>query len=85
MHNETVTPISTQDPFAGLGEALHRLRKTRGLSQTDLASQTGLAHGQVSAIEAGKQKPSLESLSKLMRTLGCDLDELSSALKSVRG
>lgn len=85
MHNETVTPISTQDPFAGLGEALHRLRKTRGLSQADLAEKTGLSHSQVSAFEAGKQTPSLDSLGKLMRTLGCDLDELSSALKSARG
>ena len=86
MDNETtLTPISTQDPFAGLGEALLRLRKTRGLSQSDLADKTGLTKSMVSGYEAGKQMPSLDSLSKLMRTLGCDLDELSSALKSVRG
>jgi transcriptional regulator with XRE-family HTH domain len=83
MHNETIAPVSTKDPFAGLGEALLRLRKTRGLSQADLAEKAGMSKSMIAGYEAGRQQPSLQSLALLMRTLGCDLDELSSTLKSL--
>jgi transcriptional regulator with XRE-family HTH domain len=85
MDNPTFSVAALQGPFAGLGEALLRLRKTRGLSQADLADKAGVARASLSAYEAGKQVPSLESLNRLMVTLAVDLDELSLTLKSVRG
>lgn len=85
MDNSTFSVAALKGPFAGLGEALLRLRKTRGLTLVDLADKAGVARASLSAYESGKQVPSLESLNRLLVALATDLDELSLALKSVRG
>ena len=85
MDNSTLPVAALQGPFAGLGEALLRLRKTRALSLADLADKAGVARASLSAYESGKQVPSLESLTRLLVALSVDLDELSLTLKSIRG
>ena len=48
-----------------LGQAIRNLRKDKGLSQRDLASQTGVHYSNIAQIEAGKSNPTLETLMKL--------------------
>jgi transcriptional regulator with XRE-family HTH domain len=56
---------------------LKRLRKKKGLSQLELAGKTGLPHGYLSELEAGKKKnPSLKVLQKLALGLGVTVSEL---------
>jgi transcriptional regulator with XRE-family HTH domain len=39
----------------------------------------------LSAYETGRQRPSLETLDKILDTLGCDLNDLHNALRIVNG
>jgi len=57
------------DLFSNLGRTLTLLRGLRGLSQTALARRSGIGKSQLSKYESGKEKPKLESLSKLLTVL----------------
>jgi transcriptional regulator with XRE-family HTH domain len=57
------------DLFADLGRTLTLLRDLRGLSQAALARRAGIGKSQLSKYENGKEKPKLESLSKLLAVL----------------
>jgi transcriptional regulator with XRE-family HTH domain len=39
----------------------------------------------LSAYETGRQKPSLDTLEKIMDTLGCDLNDLHNAIQVING
>ena len=50
---------------------LKRIREQRGFSQLKLATQSKVAQGYISAIEAGKQtNPGIKTLQKLAKVLG---------------
>lgn len=49
-----------------LGQAIRNLRKDKGLSQRDLASQTGVHYSNIAQIEAGKSNPTVDTLLKLV-------------------
>lgn len=49
-----------------LGQAIRNLRKNKGLSQRDLASQTGVHYSNIAQIEAGKSNPTVDTLLKLV-------------------
>ena len=51
-------------------------RALRGLSQSRLADEAGLTQGQVSAIERGKANPTMDSLERIARVLGVEVDAL---------
>lgn len=53
-----------------IGQAIRELRKVKGLSQRDLASQTGVHYSNIAQIESGKSNPTLDTLLKLAD--GCD-------------
>ena len=55
--------------FADVGRTLTLLRDLRGLSQAALAWNAGIGKSQLSKYENGKEKPKLESLSKLLAVL----------------
>src|SRR3954452_18966074 len=57
------------DLFSNLGSTLALLRDLRGLSQSAVARQAGIGKSQLSKYESGKEKPKLESLSKLLAVL----------------
>jgi transcriptional regulator with XRE-family HTH domain len=57
------------DLFSNLGRTLALLRDLRGLSQAALARKAGIGKSQLSKYETGKEKPKLESLSKLLAVL----------------
>jgi transcriptional regulator with XRE-family HTH domain len=80
MHYET-----THDPFEGLGTALRWLRDRRGLTQAQAAEKAGISKAALSRYEHGRTLPTLETLGRLLRALGCDLFELQRALTTVQG
>jgi transcriptional regulator with XRE-family HTH domain len=71
--------------FQSLGRALRWLREERRLRQYQVADAAGITKAMLSSYETGRQKPSLETLEKLLVALGCDLVELAQALAVFRG
>ena len=69
----------------GLGQALRWLRDRLGKKQYQVAEAAGITKGMLSAYETGRQRPSLETLEKLLSTLGCDLNDLHNAIQIVNG
>ena len=58
------------------GNRLRQLRKARGLTQAQLARATGILRPNLSRIEAGKHRPTLETLEKLAAALKVPVVEL---------
>ena len=59
-----------------MGQRLKHLRVTKGLSQAALGSRAGLTREYVNKLEAGKQDPSLTTLSALAKALGVPVTAL---------
>lgn len=74
------TPILT-----GLGQSLRWLRDRQGKKQYQVADTAGITKGMLSAYETGRQRPSLETLEKILDTLGCDLNDLHNAIQIING
>jgi transcriptional regulator with XRE-family HTH domain len=71
--------------LTGLGHALRWLRDRHGRKQYQVADAAGITKGMLSAYETGRQKPSLDTLEKLLDTLGCSLYDLHNAIQIVNG
>src|SRR6188472_1233818 len=69
--------------FHGLGRALRWLRDRQGKRQYQVADAAGITKAMLSAYETGKQKPSLDTLEKILTALECDLNDLHKALRIV--
>jgi transcriptional regulator with XRE-family HTH domain len=69
----------------GLGQALRWLRDRHNRKQYQVAEAAGITKGMLSAYETGRQKPSLDTLDKLLSTLGCSLHDLHNAIEIVNG
>ncbi len=69
--------------FLGLGRSLRWLRDRQGKRQYQVADAAGITKAMLSAYETGKQKPSLDTLEKILEALGSDLSDLHSALQIV--
>ncbi|HEV8582208.1 MAG TPA: helix-turn-helix transcriptional regulator [Thermoanaerobaculia bacterium] len=69
--------------FNGLGRALRWLRDRQNKRQYQIADTAGITKAMLSAYETGKQKPSLETLEKILAALECDLNDLHNALQIV--
>lgn len=57
-----------------LGKKIKTLRKTRGLSQEDLAFKLNLQRSTISNYEIGRRTPHLKELEKIAAILGVGLD-----------
>lgn len=82
-----------------LAESLRHLRKSAGLSQTDLGRRAGIDGSYVSMLEAGTRRPSYRVLDLLAKALGTSiavlvggldprskwLDENGDRIRSARG
>src|SRR5215211_7212061 len=55
--------------LTGLGHALRWLRDRHGRKQYQVADSAGITKGMLSAYETGRQKPSLDTMEKLLDTL----------------
>jgi transcriptional regulator with XRE-family HTH domain len=71
--------------LTGLGQALRWLRDRLGKKQYQVADAAGITKGMLSAYETGRQNPSLETLQKILGTLGCSLHDLHNAIQIVNG
>jgi transcriptional regulator with XRE-family HTH domain len=71
--------------FNELGHALRWLRDRQSKKQYQVADAAGITKGMLSAYETGRQKPSLDTLEKILVTLECDLNDLHAALQLVNG
>ena len=69
--------------FNGLGKALRWLRDRQNKRQYQIADAAGITKAMLSAYETGKQKPSLETLEKVLAALDCDLNDLHNALQII--
>ena len=56
-----------------IGNRIRRLRLQRGLTQGELANRCELSKSFISLLERDRTSPSLDTLSDLLETLGCDL------------
>lgn len=66
--------------FDHIDRALRHLREGRRTRQYQIAEEAGITKAMLSSYETGKQKPSLETLDKILEALGCDLVDLHEAL-----
>lgn len=69
----------------GLGRALRWIRDNQGKKQYQVAAAAGVTKAMLSAYETGKQKPSLDTLEKILDALAIDLSGLFDALEVVNG
>ena len=69
---------------AAIGSRLRRLRKERHLSQTDLARQIGIQQSDLSRMEKGEYRVSLENLFKILGVLELDVTEFFQAAEAAR-
>jgi transcriptional regulator with XRE-family HTH domain len=69
--------------FQGLGRALRWLRDRQAKRQYQVAEAAGITKAMLSAYETGKQKPSLDTLEKILAALDGDLNDLHNALQIV--
>ncbi len=69
--------------FDRLGRAVRWLRERQGKKQYLVADTAGVTKGMLSAYETGRQKPSLETLEKLLTALDCNLHDLHNAIQIV--
>src|SRR5574337_452251 len=78
--------ISTRGPWGNatnrgmahesMGRRIARLRKQKGLTQSALAAEIGLARAYIAGIESGKDRPGLESARAIANFFRMSLDEL---------
>lgn len=59
------------------GTAIKVVRKSKRMTQKDLATALGVAQGFISLIETGERKPSLDTLERICRHLGVPMPLLS--------
>ncbi len=69
--------------FHGLGKALRWIRDKQGKKQYQVADDAGVTKAMLSAYETGKQKPSIDTLEKILDALRVDLADLFNALQIV--
>ena len=69
--------------FNGLGRAIRWLRDRHNKRQYQVADEAGITKAMLSAYETGKQKPSLDTLEKILVALECDLNDLHNAIQIV--
>ncbi|WP_428605819.1 cupin domain-containing protein [Sedimenticola sp.] len=61
-----------------IGKRLKEIRKSKGLSQRQLASRSGVTNGSISMIEMNRTSPSVASLKKVLEGIPMSLSEFFS-------
>lgn len=68
---------------ARIGWNLRRLRKQRGITQENFATDSGFDRGYISGVERGVRNPSVLVLSKIADALDVDVAELFDAQTAI--
>lgn len=78
MTTALMAPESNRPEYADLGDAIFRARRRKRWSQVELAAEAGeLSDSFISRVEAGKARPSSDTLRVIADSLGLDFNELS--------
>ena len=80
-HVAQKTEIGTPE-VAAVGSRLRRLRKERGLTQAELARQIGIQQSDLSRMEKGEYRVSLDNLFKILGVFDLDLADFFGDQKS---
>jgi transcriptional regulator with XRE-family HTH domain len=72
--------VSSGDPDVTFADKLRELRGKAGLSQSQLATASGMSLSAVHDYEQGKREPSLKSAFKLAAALGVDCRAFAEAM-----
>ncbi|OGD85817.1 hypothetical protein A3B51_01855 [Candidatus Curtissbacteria bacterium RIFCSPLOWO2_01_FULL_41_18] len=59
-----------------LGQKIKKLRKTKGMTQVELAVAIRLSPSYISSLEQGVRQPSLKTLNRISKALGVNLKDL---------
>lgn len=70
--------------FDGLGRSLRWIRQRQGKKQYEVANTAKITKAMLSSYENEKQRPTLETLERILNALGIDLDYLAYAIRAVR-
>lgn len=67
--------IAKVDPEIRLlvGQAVAQAREEKGMSQRELSRSSGIMQAEISKIEQGKGNPTITTLQKLSKSLGCTI------------
>ena len=76
-------PLTPRHSFEGLGRALRWLREKRGEKQYETAEAAGITKAMLSAYETEKQRPTIDTLEKILAALEIDLGDLFDTLQVV--
>jgi transcriptional regulator with XRE-family HTH domain len=63
------------------GKTIRRLRQNKGLSQKALAAKSSLSANYIGTLERGCQNPSLKTLEKVAKGLGCSMADTCKGIK----
>jgi len=58
------------------GSNLKRIREENNMTQGDIVRATGIDRSYMSALEGGKQNPTLETIKKIAQALEVSMDQL---------
>jgi transcriptional regulator with XRE-family HTH domain len=76
------SPRHANNPdLVALGAAIRRMRLERGISQEELAHQSGIDRAYMSSIERGQQNPGIASILGVARALELTAAELMVAAR----
>ena len=70
--------------FDGLGRALRWTRQRQGKKQYEVAEAAKVTKAMLSSYENEKQRPTIDTLERILDALEIDLDYLAYAIRSVR-
>jgi transcriptional regulator with XRE-family HTH domain len=76
VNQEDGLSSSPDSPEAWIGERVHRLRRAKGLTRTELAERLRVSRQRLGNWERGLNTPTLGVLPSLARELGVTVDEL---------
>lgn len=58
------------------GNLIKKLRVSKSMTLRDLAKKSGVCSATIYNCEAGKKSPSIDTLKKIAKGLGCDIKQL---------
>ena len=79
-HNFTFVPLKKDKQLIELGNQIRELRKSKGLSQEQLALQAEVDRSYVGGIERGERNVSFLTLVKIADCLECDVAKFTKGI-----
>lgn len=64
-----------------IGENIRKIRKEKGLTQSELAKKIGMSYQQIGQYEKGKRQPKIETIDKIATALGVRIVDITRDFK----